>query len=329
MNTIELSLSGNKPNLVTKIDNVDIFSMDEFKDGFIPVSVPTFLFNEYLWSESDSYDVYNGTLLIGTCSCGCDGCDDIIVKISTNTRTTKWIIMQDLNHKKKKKFTFNAKEYHLQIENLKENYYSYSWETNADRIRRLCTEYIRMFTTKEGYNIEGVKINPEWDFDEDIIVKDLTDTIEIYYYSDWKPMGEGIGRPYQNWKIKFDGKTLESAMKSLEKFSIKNLIKNTGTVTPRPYPFRLLYTKDTEQIKKIIDNSIPKQITDVAKAGEKPLSWTDIEISLKNSLSNSPGETDEEKLAYFKKGILDHLNILQAEEDKKIIPFPRKKQEKE
>jgi hypothetical protein len=62
---------------------------------------------------------------------------------------------------------------------------------------------------------------------------------------------------------------------------------------------------------------------------KKPMTWTDIEISLKNNLANSPGETDEGKLAYFKKGILDHLNILQAEEDKKIIPFPRKKQEME
>ena len=58
----------------------------------------------------------------------------------------------------------------------------------------------------------------------------------------------------------------------------------------------------------------------------KPLSWTDIEVSLKNSLANSPGETretDEEKLAYFKKKILDHLDNLQAEEDRKVIPFPK------
>jgi hypothetical protein len=30
---------------------------------------------------------------------------------------------------------------------------------------------------------------------------------------------------------------------------------------------------------------------------KKPLSWTDIEIALKNSIQNSPGETDAEKLA--------------------------------
>jgi hypothetical protein len=64
---------------------------------------------------------------------------------------------------------------------------------------------------------------------------------------------------------------------------------------------------------------------------EKLLTWTDIEISLKNSLQNSPGETETEaeKLAYFKKAILSHLDNLQAEEDKKVIPFPNKKQKKQ
>jgi len=58
--------------------------------------------------------------------------------------------------------------------------------------------------------------------------------------------------------------------------------------------------------------------------GKKPVSWTNIEIALKNSMQNSPGETDAEKLAYFKKQILAHLDNLQAEEEKKVIPFPSK-----
>ena len=62
------------------------------------------------------------------------------------------------------------------------------------------------------------------------------------------------------------------------------------------------------------------------KNENKPLSWTDIENILKNSMQNSPGETDAEKLAYFKKEILAHLDNLQAEEDKKILPFPKTNQ---
>jgi len=56
---------------------------------------------------------------------------------------------------------------------------------------------------------------------------------------------------------------------------------------------------------------------------KKPLSWTDIENTLKNSIQNSPGETDEEKLTYFKGKILAHLDNLQAEEDKRVLPFPK------
>jgi len=57
---------------------------------------------------------------------------------------------------------------------------------------------------------------------------------------------------------------------------------------------------------------------------EKPITWENIEDSLKNNIKNNPDETDEEKLAYFKSKIIGHLDNLQAEEDKKIIPFPSK-----
>jgi hypothetical protein len=33
---------------------------------------------------------------------------------------------------------------------------------------------------------------------------------------------------------------------------------------------------------------------------KKPVTWTDIEILVENSIQNGPVETDEEKLAYFK-----------------------------
>ena len=59
--------------------------------------------------------------------------------------------------------------------------------------------------------------------------------------------------------------------------------------------------------------------------GEKTLTWIDIENNLRASLQNSPGETEAEKLAYFKKGILGHLEKLQEEEEKKIIHFPKNK----
>jgi hypothetical protein len=62
---------------------------------------------------------------------------------------------------------------------------------------------------------------------------------------------------------------------------------------------------------------------------KKTVSWPDIKNTLKNNIQNSSEETDAEKLAYFKKEILSHLEKLQAEEDKKVIPFPQKKQNKQ
>jgi len=57
---------------------------------------------------------------------------------------------------------------------------------------------------------------------------------------------------------------------------------------------------------------------------KKPVTWTDIEILVENSMQNGPVKTDEEKLACFKEKIINHLDNLQKEEDKKIIPFPKK-----
>lgn len=252
MNTIEFSLSGNVPDLMIKIDGIDVLSMNEFKGNFIPTAVPSFLFNEYMWSQSETDDVYNGTMLIATCSCGCQGCDDLIVKISSNTKTTKWTIIQDRDRKMKKAFSFSAKDYKEQIEKLTEKYFNYSWETKADKIRRLCTEYIRTFQSRDGYNIEGVKINPILD-DDKKITADLSNVIEIYYYSDWEPCDEGIVTPYHNWEIKFDGQTLESAMKALKKFAVKNLVKNNNEVSLRPKCFRLVYTKDKSKVEEILN----------------------------------------------------------------------------
>jgi len=49
-NIINFSLSGTTPELIIKIDGIDILKMDEFKDNFIHIDAPTFLFNEYMWS---------------------------------------------------------------------------------------------------------------------------------------------------------------------------------------------------------------------------------------------------------------------------------------
>jgi len=204
-----------------------------------------------MWSQSKTDDYYNGTLLVGMCNCGCQGCNDLIAKIKSNSKTTKWTIMMDRDHKKRKEFSFTFDEYKKSIEKLLESYYSYSWETDEDKIRRQCTEYIRTFSTKEGYSIEGAKI-ATLDEKEENDSKKLSNIIEVYYYSGWEPVGEGYGTPYHSWKVKFDGKNNNSAIRALNRLIKKeNLIKNAVEVNPRPSPFRLLYTKDKDIINKL------------------------------------------------------------------------------
>jgi hypothetical protein len=233
------------------INNVDVFSIKEFKDKFLPTDIPSFLLNEYMWAESEDYTVFNGIMLIGICTCGCQGCDDLIVKITSNEKTTTWEIKPDRDDDIKICYVFDASEYKNQIEQLKNKYYSYSWENENHKIRRICTEYIRTFITKNGKTIEAVKIPYSVD-EKDNYTDKLSDIIEIYFYDDWEPMGDGYGTPYRSWKINWDGKTLESALNNLKIFAKKELIKNNNEVNPRPYPFRLLYTKD----KNIIQNSL-------------------------------------------------------------------------
>jgi len=56
---------------------------------------------------------------------------------------------------------------------------------------------------------------------------------------------------------------------------------------------------------------------------KKPFTWDDIEKTFEE-LKKNPIETDNEKLEYFKKKMLGHLDELQKkEEEKKIIPFPK------
>ena len=260
-----------------------------------------------MWADSEENNVFNGLMLIGMCTCECHGCDDVIVQISTNSRTTKWVIMQDRNRKVKKIFSFNAKEYKAKIEGLYERYYCYSWETYSNRIRHLCSDYIRTFSTKDGYPIEGLKINKIWDDDLETVICELDNEIEIYYYSNWEPMGEGMGRPNKSWIINFDGKTLESAMEALKKFTIQNLVKNDHYIPKRKEPFKLLYTKDKDKMEEILAVKNHTQ--------EKQLTWDNIENQMRESINNSPGANEEEKLNYFKEKILNHLDNLQEEEN--------------
>jgi hypothetical protein len=250
MNTIELDLYGTEPLLSIKIDGISVFSLNGFKREFLPVDVPAFLFNEYMWSDSTDNTVFNGTMLIGVCTCGCQGCNDFVAEISSSEKSVTWNIMHDRLPDTMKSFTFDYDEYEKQVNNLTKKYYTYSWETEFDKFNRVCTEYIREYLTKDNKNIEGVKIKKKLDKNKKL-TKYFDKTIEVYYYDDWVKAGDGYAQQYKDWKLEWDGKTLKNALEVLKQFAQNNLVKNPNKVNLRPQPFRLLYTKDEEQLKKL------------------------------------------------------------------------------
>jgi hypothetical protein len=253
MNSIEFDIvpDDGEPSLIIFIDRINIFSLKEIKDTFIPTDAPSFLFNEYMWSESEENDVYNGIMLIGTCTCGCQGCDDLLVKISTNEYETKWTIIADRNGGIQKDYIFNATRYKDEIAKLNEKYYSYFWETSAQKIIRLCNEYIRTYKTKNGKNIDGVEFDYIYDDENDKYTDKLNNIMKIYYYDNWEPMGDGFGTPKRIMELQWNGKTLENALGNLRIFAEKELIKNPKQVPERGQQFRLLFTKD----KSVLENN--------------------------------------------------------------------------
>ena len=234
MNTIELDILSphwveeleygrkyiDEPSLSIKIDGIDLFTMDEFKDNYEGATPSSFLYNEYRNYGSPYRSVFRGLRLIGVCGCRWEGCDDLVARVTSDEIITKWVIIPVNTDNKKIKYCFNAKEYKEQIEKLEKDYLSFSWEDNACKIRRLCDEYVKYYVTKDFKVIDGVSILSFLDKEDE-----LSDTMEVYYYGDFEKMGEGFGRPCRSMEIKWDGKTLESALFNLNNFARENLIK--------------------------------------------------------------------------------------------------------
>jgi len=215
MNKIKLDLGlGYEPTLKIYIDDIDFFTMKEFrnefrvaeedKSEFKPTYLSNFLFNE--WEHRDllyldnpekmpkENDVFNGIMLIGVCNlCGCEGCGDLIVKIVTDKNITTWNTYG-------KEYVFDAIEYKNEIQKLTDNYYSYSWEDERHKINRIITEYIIKLKTKNRKNKNMVGNNISTDVSNDII--------EIFYYDE--PPNEERKWAHRKWMIKWDNKSIEA-----------------------------------------------------------------------------------------------------------------------
>jgi hypothetical protein len=225
-----------EPDLVVYLNGEDVVTMEKFKGHNIHTNVPSFLFNEWMWLESFDDSVFDGTRLIGVCGCGHQGCEDLIAKITTDEAVTTWTVYNDLVEELTQDFVFDKNDYEKQINDLKKQYFSYVWENREHRLTRLCTEFIRAYTTMDDIPIEVVEINKN-----DNILK-------LCYTNGFVPAGDGFARNTEVLEVKWDGKTTKDALRQLKKYANANLKKNTMAVNLRKEPFPLLWTRDKSMI---------------------------------------------------------------------------------
>jgi hypothetical protein len=225
-----------EPDLVVCINGQDVIEMELFKGEHKHSDVASFLFNEWMWHESFDDSVFNGIRLIAVCFCGVQGCDDLIAKICTDDAVTSWMVYRDHNEKIRKDFVFDKKDYENQIEALSKQYFSYSWENREHRLTRLCTEFIRTYTTKDGIPIREVKVNRK------------NKILELLYDNGWIPAGPGYARNTEALEVRWDGRTTKDALTQIKKYAENNLVRNTEPVNLRKEAFSLLYIKDKSMI---------------------------------------------------------------------------------
>jgi hypothetical protein len=196
------------------IDGKDLLKEFEHmgRPRFAGIDPETFLFRKEQYELETNK--LNGTLLIGVCNeCFFEWCDDLLVEISTESNIVKWIIVPYRN----KEYLFDINDYAKEIVNLYKKFNSYEWEDKNLKIKRLCNEYIKEYKTKNGIDIEGVRILCMLDEDGNDSDK-LSNEMEIFFYGQ---------APIQ--KVEWDGETLESVLKNLKTFAEQNLIKYNKT----------------------------------------------------------------------------------------------------
>ena len=94
----------------------------------------------------------NGELMIGRCTCGCEGCSDFPITVVANENTISWTNNYGLN------LLFDKTEYKSSITNAQNDH---SWEDIKRKVERLTTDILKHSQTKDKYifNWASARIN--------------------------------------------------------------------------------------------------------------------------------------------------------------------------
>ncbi len=122
------SPSSNDHQVRIKIDEVD-FLGEEY------LGIDPFIF----FLQEKNY--INGELLIGRCTCGCEGCGDYSVSVSLDGDVVIWSDLNGLTYE------FKELEYKSAIKNIQNDH---SWEDNNRRVERLVSDLLKQTKTKDN-----------------------------------------------------------------------------------------------------------------------------------------------------------------------------------
>ena len=136
MHTIRFEISpsedSNDHQVRIMIDHSDFLGGD-----YLGIDPPRFFAQGNLFEAGD--------LLIGRCTCGCEGCGDYPVFVSVNSNTITWSNLSGL------KLEFDRAEYNKAIQTAKNDQ---SWEDKNRRVERVVSDLLRQTTTKDGYGFD-------------------------------------------------------------------------------------------------------------------------------------------------------------------------------
>ncbi len=114
------------------IDEKDILGED-----YLGLDPPAFL-------KQTNFD-QNGELMVGRCSCGCEGCRDFLVSVQVQDNIIQWTNNKGL------KLKFDNEKYLYAINSAR---IDFTWEDINRKVERLTTNILKNSETKGGYRFD-------------------------------------------------------------------------------------------------------------------------------------------------------------------------------
>lgn len=145
MNTVSFKIlpcpESNDHEIRILIDEEDILGED-----YLGLDPPAF-FNQTNFDQ-------NGELMVGRCSCGCEGCCDFPVTVQVQDNIIQWTNNNGL------KLKFDKEKYLNAINSAR---IDFTWEDINRKVERLTTNILKNSETKSGYRFDwaSARIKPQ------------------------------------------------------------------------------------------------------------------------------------------------------------------------